>query len=190
MAAILHGWALSQSGQKPEECIAQMRQGLADLRATGAEASPCFFALIAEVCDKANRIDEGLTVLAEGLDIVRDRGERFYEAELHRLRGELLLRCNPANVSTSGRAFERRSRSRAISRLGRSSSAPRRRSPGCGPNAASDAMRRISSPGSAAGSPKASTPSTFREARALLSELGDHGLNQSNYPNAASQHVG
>jgi predicted ATPase len=106
MGAILHGWALSESGQKPEECIAQMRQGLADLRATGAGLwQPCFLALIAEACDKANRIDEGLTVLDQALGIVQERAERFYEAELHRLRGELLLRCNPANVSACETCF-------------------------------------------------------------------------------------
>ena len=106
MGTILHGWALSESGQKPEECIAQMRQGLVDLRATGAGLwQPCFLALIAEACGKANRIDEGLTVLDQALGIVRERAERFYEAELHRIRGELLLRCNPADVSASEACF-------------------------------------------------------------------------------------
>ena len=106
MGTILHGWALSESGQQSEECIAQMRQGLVDLRATGAGLwQPCFLALIAEVCDKANRIDEGLTVLDQALGIVRERAERFYEAELHRLRGELLLRRNPADVSPCEACF-------------------------------------------------------------------------------------
>lgn len=107
MGAILHGWALSESGQKPEERIAQMRQGLADLRATGAGLwQPCFLALIAEACSKVNRIDEGLTVLDQALGVVRERAERFYEAELHRLRGELLLRCNPAEISASETCFQ------------------------------------------------------------------------------------
>ena len=53
MGAILHSWALIESGRKPEECIAQMRQGLADLRATGAGLwQPCFLALVAEACGK------------------------------------------------------------------------------------------------------------------------------------------
>ncbi|MEY9155748.1 AAA family ATPase [Bradyrhizobium japonicum] len=106
MGTILHGWALSESGQKPEECIAQMRQGMADLRATGAGLwQPCFLALIAEACDKANRLDEGLTVLDHALGIVQERAERFCEAELHRLRGALLLRCNPVNVSACETCF-------------------------------------------------------------------------------------
>jgi predicted ATPase len=107
MGAILHSWALTESGRKPEECIVQMRQGLADLRATGAGLwQPCFLALIAEACNKVNRIDEGLTVLDQALGIVRERAERFYEAELHRLRGELLLRCNPADISASETCFQ------------------------------------------------------------------------------------
>jgi predicted ATPase len=83
-----------------------MRQGIADLRATGAGLwQPCFLALIAEACDKANRVDEGLTVLDQALGVVRDRAERFYEAELHRLKGELVLRGNPADISASETCF-------------------------------------------------------------------------------------
>jgi predicted ATPase len=107
MGTILRGWALIESGGRPEECIVQMRQGLADLRATGAGLwQPCFLALIAEACNKADRIDAGFAALDQALGIVRERAERFYEAELHRLRGELLLRCNPADVSASESCFQ------------------------------------------------------------------------------------
>ena len=37
------------------------------------------------------QIEEGLRALAEALEIAHNSGERFYEAELYRLRGELLL---------------------------------------------------------------------------------------------------
>jgi hypothetical protein len=40
---------------------------------------------------KRGQAEEGLTALAEALDLVNTTGERFYEAELHRLKGELLL---------------------------------------------------------------------------------------------------
>ena len=107
MGTILHSWALIESGRKPEECIPQMWQGLADLRATGAGLwQPCFLGLIAEACNKVNRIDEGLMVLDQALGVVRERAERFYEAELHRLRGELLLRRNPADISASEACFQ------------------------------------------------------------------------------------
>jgi class 3 adenylate cyclase/predicted ATPase len=107
MGAILHSWALIESGRKPDECILQMWQGLADLRATGAGLwQPCFLGLIAEACNKVNRIDEGLMVLDQALGVVRERAERFYEAELHRLRGELLLRRNPEDISASEACFQ------------------------------------------------------------------------------------
>jgi predicted ATPase len=106
MASILHNWALIEGGGKPAECIANMRQGLAELRATGAGLwQPCFFALIAEACIKANRIDEGLAIVDQALGMVQERFERFYEAELHRLKGELLLRSRSVDISASEACF-------------------------------------------------------------------------------------
>jgi predicted ATPase len=49
-------------------------------------------ALLAESLKAGGQIDEGLAVAAEALALAEATGERFYEAELHRLRGELLLR--------------------------------------------------------------------------------------------------
>lgn len=50
-----------------------------------------FLALLAEVYGKVGQTEEGLTALAEALTLVEKTGERFYEAELHRLKGELTL---------------------------------------------------------------------------------------------------
>ena len=73
--------------------MAEMRQGLAAYGATGAKlAQSSFFALLAEACGKAGRAEEGLNVLAEVLAVVNQQGERWGEAELYRLKGELLLR--------------------------------------------------------------------------------------------------
>jgi predicted ATPase len=47
--------------------------------------------LLAELLARQGRTEEGLAALAEALELVRDGGERFWEAELHRLQGELLL---------------------------------------------------------------------------------------------------
>ena len=64
---ILRGWALAEQGQG-EEGIAQMRQGLAAYRATGAElARPYCLALLAEAYGKVGQAEEGLSVLAEAL---------------------------------------------------------------------------------------------------------------------------
>ena len=50
-----------------------------------------YLALLAEAYGKAGLAEEGLAALAEALTVVDKSGERFYEAELHRLRGELTL---------------------------------------------------------------------------------------------------
>jgi predicted ATPase len=88
---IRRGWALTEQGQG-EEGIAQMRQGMAALQTTGQElVRPHFLALLAEAYGKVGQAEEGLKVLAEALAYVGKSGERYYEAELHRLKGTLTL---------------------------------------------------------------------------------------------------
>ena len=88
---ILRGWAVVKQRQG-EEGIAQIHQGLAAYRATGSEsARPYFLVLLAEALGKAGRTEEGLSALAEALALVDKTGERFYEAELYRLKGTLTL---------------------------------------------------------------------------------------------------
>jgi DNA-binding SARP family transcriptional activator/type II secretory pathway predicted ATPase ExeA len=94
-ASVLRGWALAARGD-PENGIALLRDGLAACRDTGAEMDrPHYLALLAEACGHGDRIGEGLDAVGEGLEIVQKaRGGQpfFYEAELHRLKGVLLLR--------------------------------------------------------------------------------------------------
>jgi TOMM system kinase/cyclase fusion protein len=95
LGTILRGWALAQQG-RVEEGVAQMGHGLAGWRATGAElVRPYYLALLAEAYEKAGQAEEGLLVLAEALALVRTSGERRKEAELYRLKGELLLARSP-----------------------------------------------------------------------------------------------
>jgi predicted ATPase len=69
-----------------------MRRGLAALRATDAElVRPHFLGMLAEGLGMAGRPDEGLRALEEGLTMSQRNGERYYEAELYRLKGELLF---------------------------------------------------------------------------------------------------
>jgi class 3 adenylate cyclase len=86
----VRGWALAEQGQG-EEGITQMRQGLAAFRATGAEMRTYFLAPLAEACANVGQAEEGLSVLAEALATGNKTGERIYEAELYRLKGELTL---------------------------------------------------------------------------------------------------
>jgi predicted ATPase len=74
------------------EGIVQIRQGWADLQATGVEVfRPWYLALLAEAYGKTGQGEEGLAALAEALAEVDKTGERWYEAELYRLKGELVL---------------------------------------------------------------------------------------------------
>jgi predicted ATPase len=96
---IFRGCALAEREPAPgagqgqvEAGMAQMQQGLAAWRATGAEVlRPYGLALLAEASAKVGQVEEGLTLLAEALALTNDKGERRWEAELHRLQGELLL---------------------------------------------------------------------------------------------------
>jgi predicted ATPase len=88
---VRRGWALAEQGQR-EEGIEQIRQGIAAWRATGAEIGrPYYLALLAETYGKVGQAKEGLSALAEALAVVNKTGERFYEAELYRLKGQLTL---------------------------------------------------------------------------------------------------
>ena len=87
---ILHGWAVAERGAV-ERGIAQMREGLAAIRATGCEYRRSYYlSLLAQVCGRAGQIDEGLELLQEALASAEASGEHWKDAELYRLRGELL----------------------------------------------------------------------------------------------------
>jgi class 3 adenylate cyclase/predicted ATPase len=88
---ILQGWVLTEQ-RRGEEGIARMRQGLSSFRATGAEVQRTLhFSLLAEGYGKVGQPEEGLNALDEALAAVDKTGERFYEAELYRLKGTLTL---------------------------------------------------------------------------------------------------
>jgi predicted ATPase len=90
-ATVLHGWALAEQGQQ-EEGMAQMRRGANAWRATGAEVDRSYFlALLAEAHGHAGQVEDGLALLAEALAVVDRNRDRYWDAELHRLKGELLL---------------------------------------------------------------------------------------------------
>jgi predicted ATPase len=85
------GWALAMQDQG-EEGIAQLRQELTAHRATGAEfAQPSYLAMLAEAYSKVGRAEEGQSTVDTALSLVAKTGERIYEAELYRLKGELSL---------------------------------------------------------------------------------------------------
>jgi predicted ATPase len=88
---VLWGWALIRQGREAEG-ITQLCTGLAAHRATGAELwRPYHLSLLAEGYGQLGQAAEGLSVLAEALALVHRPGDSYWEAELHRLTGELLL---------------------------------------------------------------------------------------------------
>lgn len=88
-ATASQGWALADTGQ--EEGIAKLIDGLSATRATGARIhDTCTLALLAEVYLRRNRIDEGLAAIEEAQKLAVTGGALFWQAELFRLKGELL----------------------------------------------------------------------------------------------------
>lgn len=88
-ATILGGWALAMSGEL-EEGLARLQTGLAAYEAIGAKIdTPYYLALLAELYGRAAQVDLALEKLDEALALVRDSQVFFYEAEIHRLYGEL-----------------------------------------------------------------------------------------------------
>jgi adenylate cyclase len=97
---MFHGWALVEQG-KEAEGLAQMQQGLAIHQAIGGVVRFIYLILLTEAYRDTNRSGEGLLVIEELLGRIEKHEERIYEAELHRLKGELTLllktddsRCN------------------------------------------------------------------------------------------------
>lgn len=91
MARLRLGWSLAMGG-KAEEGIAQLHQGLGAARATGNGINRTYFlTMLAEAYAINGQVEVGLETLENGLQLVQTLDERFYEAELHRLKGELLL---------------------------------------------------------------------------------------------------
>jgi predicted ATPase len=88
----LCGWAQAMQGQG-EARLVQVHQGIAAYRATGAALNvPYLYAVLAHVCEHLGHREDGLQALAEAHALVEQQDERWWEAEISRLRGVLLLR--------------------------------------------------------------------------------------------------
>jgi predicted ATPase len=131
-ASTPRGWAISQQGRN-EEAITQIQEGLATSHTTGAEVyRPYFLTLLVEACLEMGRLDDGLNALTEALALADEHEARAFEAEMHRLKGELLLKQDPPKVTEaqacfreaidfarkhSGKSFELRATTRLARRL-------------------------------------------------------------------------
>ena len=109
MATASRGWALVLQNRQ-EEGLEQLGEGLTNHRLTGAEVLlPHFLALLVEAFGKTNQVDAGLRILEEALGVVQRNDECCYQAELERLKGELLLAqtTKPPAVVQAEACFQR-----------------------------------------------------------------------------------
>jgi predicted ATPase len=103
----LRGWALALQGQG-EAGLAQLRQGIAAQRATGAALHvPYFCTLLAEASAHLGHTADGLQALAEAHSLVEQQEERYWEAEVCRLRGVVLLRQPGTPPAEAEACFQR-----------------------------------------------------------------------------------
>jgi class 3 adenylate cyclase/predicted ATPase len=100
------GKLLAHEG-RAEEGMAMLREGLGLLLKSGAGLFYSYGqSLFAETCLETGRIDDGLRVADQALELIERTGSRLHEAEVHRLRGEMLLRA-PGREGEAEAAFRR-----------------------------------------------------------------------------------
>jgi predicted ATPase len=106
LGRILQGWADAQRGEATTG-IARIRDGLAADEATSARLQvPLYSVLLADALALAGKIEEGLATLDDALATAAVSGVRGWDAEIHRLRGELTARLphpDPAKAEQSFR---------------------------------------------------------------------------------------
>ena len=103
---ILEGWAIGVR-HDADRGVARLRDGLAAMRATGAHVRRSYYlSLLAELSARTGEVEPGLALLDEALRFAQETGEHWKDAELHRLRGELLL-ARPADEHEAEDAFRR-----------------------------------------------------------------------------------
>ena len=103
VANFLQGWLIVEQGQW-ERGITQMRQGESEL-VIEARQQTYHAALIAQACLKAKQVEQADSVLTKELKRARDTGIRYYEAELHRIKGEALLRQSVSSQKEAETCF-------------------------------------------------------------------------------------
>ena len=91
VGAVCQGWAMCRQGNL-QDGINAMQQGLTALDSTGYSHlwRPIFLGGLAEALGQFDRVEDGLKVLDEAESVTVENGERWFEAELYRLKGNLL----------------------------------------------------------------------------------------------------
>jgi tetratricopeptide (TPR) repeat protein len=103
-ARALKGWALSMSGH-PADGLTLIQEAIALLNHIGANMDrPYLLALLSEICAANGQVPQALALVAEALGQVRGSRTYFYEAELYRLRGVLVLQAGGRAAEDEGEA--------------------------------------------------------------------------------------
>ncbi len=89
--AIFKGWA-DVMLERSETGLSELRKGITAQRAIGTkEDFPVYFDMMAEACEALGQPERGLTELADGFALADASGIHYWDAELHRRKGVLLL---------------------------------------------------------------------------------------------------
>jgi hypothetical protein len=105
LSEIYLGWADALAGD-PDSGIERMRHHMLELKAAGSEyISDRCFTFIASALGRLGRFDEGLRMVDESIQFIERTGQKYYEAELHRLKGELLLAQDASNAAQAEQSF-------------------------------------------------------------------------------------
>jgi predicted ATPase len=105
LAESSRAWILVETGDV-NDGIAQLRQGLGAHRATGSEMFASYYlTLLARAYMCAGQADAARAVLDEALAVVERTEGRLWEAEIYRLRGELLLSRDGGAGETEAEAW-------------------------------------------------------------------------------------
>jgi class 3 adenylate cyclase/tetratricopeptide (TPR) repeat protein len=102
---IFLGWSQAMTGDLGGG-LARMRRHVSVYRAAGAEwAAEYFLALIAIALGRTGQHDEALGTIGDAMSIIEKTGEKFFEAEVHRVNGELLLAQDPSKTAEAENSF-------------------------------------------------------------------------------------
>jgi predicted ATPase len=89
-AMMFQGWCLAMLGQG-EKGVTQLKHGLPAYRAQGLLHAPMFLTLLADAYREVQQPQNGLRQLEEAIGVTDRTQGRYYDAEMHRVRGELFL---------------------------------------------------------------------------------------------------
>jgi class 3 adenylate cyclase/predicted ATPase len=105
-ARIIHGWTTICAGDN-EAGLAEIRTGLDDFEKTGAGLRlPYYLSLQADGQGRDGQPEKALATIAQALQIANTSGEKWHNADLFRLKAQLLLQLNPGKSSDAETAFQ------------------------------------------------------------------------------------